>query len=266
MKLHFFKYHGNGNDFIIIDNRIDDIDLTLIQIQQLCNRRFGIGADGLILLNNSKRSDFEMVYYNSDGKISSMCGNGGRCIAAFANYLGLAKDEIIFEAFDGIHKAIVIDKKTSGKIWDVKLQLRDVDEIEKNKKYYFLDTGSPHYVEFVDNVAELNVDAEGRKTRYSERFSPNGTNVNFVEIDDERIFVRTYERGVESETLSCGTGVTASAIACFYENGKKEVDVHTTGGEFIVSFEVNNQTGTNRFENIWLQGPAELVFEGSISI
>ncbi len=262
MNLHFYKFHGNGNDFIIFDNRANNITLNVSQIKKLCNRRLGIGADGLILLSASLKSDFEMVYYNSDGNISSMCGNGGRCITAFAYMLGNTKKEMIFDAYDGTHKAIIESETISGIEWDISLQLADVIDIDKNDKYYFLDTGSPHYVEFVDNVADINVSTEGKKIRDSKLFAPDGTNVNFIEIDNNQIFVRTYERGVEEETLSCGTGVTASAIAVFLENGEKEISIHTKGGIFIVNLEYDN----NKFSNIWLRGPARLVFEGDIII
>ena len=260
--MYFHKFQGNGNDFVLIDNRNNMIMLSATQIQKLCNRRFGIGADGLMLLNASEKYDFEMIYYNSDGNISSMCGNGGRCIAAFAKLLGLVDDEMIFEAWDGLHKAIIKRDLVSGNSWDVSLNLIDVLEVDKNIGYYFLDTGSPHYVEFVDNVAEINVPVEGKKTRESERFAPDGTNVNFVEISSNRIFVRTYERGVEDETLSCGTGVTAAAIATSLETGLKGIPIHTTGGDFTVSFV---QDG-DKFTDIWLRGSAELVFKGEVSI
>lgn len=262
MNIHFYKFQGNGNDFIILDNRGNYIDLNATQIQKLCNRRFGIGADGLMLVVVSAMYDFEMVYYNSDGNISSMCGNGGRCIAAFARLHGIVGDEMIFEAWDGLHKAVIESEIVAGESWDVSLQLADVLDVDKNDDYYFLDTGSPHYVEFVDKAAEINVEIEGKKTRESERFAPGGTNVNFVEISPERIFVRTFERGVEEETLSCGTGVTAAAIAAFLETGQKGIPIHTTGGDFTVSFTQNG----DKFTDVWLRGPAKLVFEGNVSV
>ncbi len=225
-------------------------------------RRFGIGADGLIIIAASTVSDFEMIYYNSDGALSSMCGNGGRCAAMFAFLQGVSGNEMIFSAYDGLHKAVIEDRCTDH-LCDVSLSMTDVTEIEKEDNFYFLNTGSPHYVEFVSHVAEIDVVAEGRKTRYSERFMPDGTNVNFVEMDDDRIFVRTYERGVEDETLSCGTGVTASAMVAYFINGKTSQLVHTTGGEFIVSFEPGE---SRTFKNVWLRGPAEFVVEGSVEI
>ncbi len=228
----------------------------------MCSRRFGIGADGLIIIASSEDADFEMLYYNSDGALSSMCGNGGRSAAMFAFVTGIADKQMIFRAFDGLHQA-VIEGECSRHICDVSLSMSDVKKIDREDNFWFLDTGSPHYVEFVDRVAEIDVVGEGRKTRYSERFMPGGTNVNFVEMDDDRIFVRTYERGVEDETLSCGTGVTASAIVAYFINGKTSQMVHTTGGDFVVSFDPE-AGGT--FTNVWLRGPAEAVFEGTIEL
>lgn len=261
-KIKFWKYQANGNDFVIVDNREDELQLSNEQIQKICDRHFGIGADGFIFVNSSDKADFEMVYYNSDGQISSMCGNGGRCIAMFAYLHEISGEQMEFKAFDGFHNAIIEDRM-SHNLCDVSLSMADVDEVHKSKLFYFLDTGSPHYVEFVEQVAELDVVSEGRKTRQSERFMPDGTNVNFVEIRDERLFVRTYERGVEDETLSCGTGVTASAIAAYFVTGKNSQIVHTTGGEFIVDFKPHPG---DRFTDVWLRGPAELVFEGEIEI
>ena len=262
----FYKYHGNGNDFVIVDGISESIKLQQKDVRDLCDRRFGIGADGLMILVRDDTCDFEMIYYNSDGNISSMCGNGGRCIAAFAYQMGIAREQMTFRAFDGLHKANIIKSEPLSGRWVVDLQLSDVEDIEKNTNYYFLDTGSPHYVEFTDNVAEIDVFKEGNKTRYSEKFSPEGTNVNFVEKGQNRIFVRTYERGVEDETLSCGTGVTASALAYFMENSKSEVDVHTTGGDFIVRFKHQRVKEKDRFSDIWLTAPAMFVYSGEIKI
>lgn len=259
MRFEFWKYHGNGNDFIVINNIHDSkFKLSIEQIATICDRRYGIGADGLIFLNESADSDFEMVYHNSDGNVASMCGNGGRCVAAFAYSQGIANENMIFDAFDGKHKAKINLKLELESGFDVSLQLADVDLVEDNETYYFLDTGSPHYVEFVEHLAEFNVVEFGRKTRFSERFHPNGTNVNFAELSNERIFVRTYERGVEDETLSCGTGVIASAIAAYFKTGKTKVNIHTPGGDFKVSFKLDN----GRFTNLWLEGPAIEVFKG----
>ena len=262
MKTTFFKYQGNGNDFIILDNREGSLNYAVPRIRKLCDRHFGIGADGLILLNGDNEVDFEMVYFNSDGNLSTMCGNGGRCIAAFAFRQGIAGERMSFRASDGIHRAVIEKEIKKDKEHYVALSMADVKGIEKDPGFYFINTGSPHYVEFVNKAAEIDVAAEGRKTRYSERFSPEGTNVNFVEINGDRLFVRTYERGVEDETLSCGTGVTASAVAAYLETGKKDYSIHTTGGDFQVSFEEEN----GYFSSLWLKGPAELVFEGRIDL
>jgi len=263
MQFEFWKYHGNGNDFVIINNIDKQFpDLSVGQIAQICDRRYGIGADGLIFINRSNDSDFEMVYHNSDGNIGSMCGNGGRCAAAFAYAQGIADDKMIFKAFDGLHKVKINSKLVSGLGFDISLQLADVSAVDINTNYYFLDTGSPHYVEFVDHLAEFDVVKFGRKTRYSEKFHPHGTNVNFAEISEDRVFVRTYERGVENETLSCGTGVTATAIATYYKTAKTKIDIHTTGGDFKVSF--THKDG--KFTNLWLQGPAVKVYNGIYEI
>lgn len=258
MQLKFYKYQGTGNDFVIIDQReqqyLKRTDQALIE--RLCDRRFGIGADGLMLLQQMKGYDFEMVYFNSDGRESSMCGNGGRCITAFAHALGVFEDECRFWAIDGAHDAIV---RKDG--W-VELKMIDVQEVEKGNDFYYLNTGSPHYVTFRDDLAELDVYRAGREIRYSERFRAEGTNVNFVQPDGEGITVATYERGVEDETLSCGTGVTAAAIAYHLQsgNGLDKVPIKVKGGELEVRF----QPGSSGFSEIWLCGPAQMVFTGGI--
>ncbi len=262
MKISFYKYQGNGNDFIIIDDRKTTLEFTTEQIASFCDRHFGIGADGLMMLSQSGQHDFSMLYYNSDGQPAAMCGNGGRCIAAFAYRQGIAGKKLKFDATDGAHEAVINKILKDDCCYDVSLKMNDVEQVEKNKEYFFLNTGVPHYVEFVDKVAEVDVEKEGRITRFSEIFAPEGTNVNFVELNKDRIFVRTYERGVEGETLSCGTGVTASAIAAYLETGKKDFPVHTTGGEFSVSFREEN----GRFTDVWLRGPAVMVFEGVVRL
>ena len=259
MKLKFYKYQGTGNDFILLDDRFNKIELSKKIIAQLCNRNFGIGADGLILLRKKTGYDFEMIYYNSDGKKSSMCGNGGRCIVSFSKYLGLSKKtEVLFWAADGPHQASLENKQ-------VRLKMNDVNEIEENKNFSFLNTGSPHYVSFVKDVNSLNVFEEGRKIRYNERFKKEGTNVNFVEVKGkDSLLVRTYERGVENETLSCGTGVTASALA-YAELVKKKkgtINVSTPGGKLKVAFQKNGSSYTQ----IYLEGPAEQTYTGEIII
>jgi len=261
-KQKFWKYQANGNDFVIVDNLDGKLQLTEEQIQKICDRHFGIGADGFIIIAASDFSDFEMQYYNSDGRISSMCGNGGRCAAMFAYLHEISGKQMKFKAFDGVHEAIIEDRLKLN-LFDISLSVNEVTEVEKNEKYFFLNTGSPHYVEFVTHVAELDVIKEGKKTRYSEKFMPEGTNVNFAEFRGDRLFVRTYERGVEDETLSCGTGVTASALASFYITGNTSQIIHTTGGEFIITFKHHQD---DSFTDIWPRGPAELVFEGVIDI
>ncbi len=255
----FFKYHGAGNDFIIIDNR----DLSFPyknehqMIEKLCDRRFGIGADGLILLENKEGYDFEMVYYNADGHLGSMCGNGGRCVVAFAHHIKIIDKTCEFLATDGPHKAEVVNPE-----W-IRLQIKEVRDVEKGDDYYFLDTGSPHYVAFVDQLEGLDIVTEGRKIRYNDRFKAEGTNVNFIEKQADGIKIATYERGVENETLACGTGVTAAAIAYYIQEGVQSsgpISVQAKGGELSVEFESSN----GHFKEVWLNGPAELVFKGHI--
>ena len=260
MQLTFYKYQGTGNDFIIIDNRemnFDRSDNSLVA--KLCDRRFGIGADGLMLLQTKIGYDFEMVYYNSDGKESSMCGNGSRCIVEFARTLGLVKTKANFLASDGEHEAMV-------KEGFISLKMNNVSKIEMNAGYSYLNTGSPHYVAFVNDVHNFNVYEEGKKIRYNDRFKETGTNVNFVEKQYNDLFVRTYERGVEAETYSCGTGVTAAALVA----ALKEVatatdfcDIKTLGGDLKVKF---TRHPDNSFTDIWLEGPATFGFKGDISI
>jgi len=259
MMFKFYKYQGAGNDFIIIDNREKSINLNNMQIKQLCDRHFGIGADGLMILNNHHTLDFNMQYFNSDGNESTMCGNGGRCMVAFAKKLGIIENQTTFHAVDGDHKAII---KTDGSI---SLKMLDVLMVSKANEGYFLNTGSPHFVCFKDNIEEINVYNRGKEIRYSQEFMPEGANVNFVQILEDEIFVRTYERGVENETLSCGTGVTASAIctSIHTNSDKNSYQVKTLGGKLKVEF---TKEDSKKYTNIWLSGPATFVFEGEISI
>ncbi len=262
MMLDFEKYHGNGNDFIIISNMDNDIALTKKKIQHLCHRRFGIGADGLILIQQDEKTDFKMLYYNSDGALSTMCGNGGRCIAAYALAHKLAAEQMVFSATDGLHHAVINSVNSNNSLFDVSLEMSPVTEVVENENSYFLDTGSPHHVEFVKCADEIDVLSKGREIRNRSHYQPGGTNVNFVQINNNTLYVRTYERGVEEETLSCGTGVTASALAAYLETGKKNRRIKTRGGSFSVDFKGDNPP----FTDIWLRGPAKMVFKGEIDL
>lgn len=290
MKVVVSKYHGAGNDFLIIDNREGEIELTQEQIAHLCHRRFGIGADGVLFLNSSKEHDFEMAYYNSDGKIGSMCGNGGRSLVAFAADKGITSFN--FLASDGLHEAKIMGKK--GSLYDIELKMSDVSTVkEHSPKSFFLDTGSPHLVLFVNNLEQYDVDSEGRMWRQNPLFK-GGTNVNFVEGDWSKdiarwgapshsllsfeISIRTYERGVEAETLACGTGVVASTLA-YHQLLNKYRTLHQ-GGELFYPLEISSivkamggtlqvralYMGNNNYRDIWLRGPATSVFETEISL
>lgn len=260
MKVKFYKYQGVGNDFVILDNRDGRFnDLTTKQISLLCDRRFGVGADGLMLLNKKEGCDFEMIYFNADGNESSMCGNGGRCLTRFAQKMGINKSTYHFKAIDGMHES-EIDMDNN-----VRLKMQDVDKVEKHNSYSILNTGSPHFIKFTGKIMDVDVVATGREIRFSPAFEKEGINVNFVEaIGEDCIFVRTYERGVEDETLSCGTGVTAAALLSAHnDNGFNRVEVKTPGGKLSVEFD---KIDDEHYRNIWLCGPAELVFNGEIEI
>ena len=261
MNLNFFKYQGTGNDFIMLDGRSKKFILpSKKQINQLCHRQFGIGADGLIVIVKSKKADFEMLYFNADGKPGSMCGNGGRCTIAFAKYLGIIKNETTFLAYDGMHEGSIDTKKI------VTLKMIDVIGINKIGNDFELNTGSPHYIQFCKKVAELDVFNEGKKIRYSKVYQEKGINVNFIQINKNELYVRTYERGVENETLSCGTGVTAAAIAfATLQKPKKSfnIKIKTAGGNLKVSFTTNDY---HQFKEIYLTGPAEQIYQGQIKI
>ena len=273
----FWKYQGAGNDFVMLDQRetqwISREDTTLIG--HLCDRRFGIGADGLILLQKHPEFDFEMVYFNADGKESTMCGNGGRCIVAFAWHLGIMDRNCRFMAIDGVHEAQVSgisENASAGRTQagiSVNLKMSDVQQVEKAGDAYILNTGSPHYVRFVKNLENLDMVTEGRAVRYSDRWKKDGINVNLVAdaATNSKYPIRTYERGVEDETYACGTGATAAAIATFLSEGGKvgdfAIDLQTKGGELVVNCHAN---GDGTFSNIWLWGPAVRVFEGEIQL
>ena len=256
--IRFHKYHGTGNDFIIIDNRDGKLFLTTEQIAFLCDRHFGIGSDGLMFLENSDHADFKMRYFNSDGNEGSMCGNGGRCIVAFANKLEMVKKYFVFDAIDGLHHAELSDS-------EIRLKMNDVDGIEKIGNDFFLNTGSPHYVRWATNINSIDVFKEGREIRYNERFNKTGTNVNFIELSEDLLHIRTYERGVENETLSCGTGTVAAAIVSTIgeDNDTFSILVKTSGGSLNVCF---NKASSTKFTDIWLNGPASFVFEGAIEL
>lgn len=253
----FYKYQGTGNDFVMIDNREDVFDKNDTDgIAFLCNRYFGVGADGLILLENHDHLDFKMVYFNGDGNESSMCGNGGRCITAFAKFLNIIDNKAAFDAVDGLHKAEIKDGL-------VRLQMQNVDTIEDYSSHVFLNTGSPHHVQLEAKLSEVDVKSYGRQLRYAHPYNAAGSNINFVsKISDEKFAIRTYERGVEDETLSCGTGATAAALAMHYigETEKSHVIVQTKGGELQISFKKTDKG----YQDIWLTGAATQVFKGYI--
>ena len=260
MEVEFYKYQGTGNDFIMIDDRAEVFDINgQPLIEMLCHRRFGIGADGLILLRNHAEYDFQMIYFNSDGRQSSMCGNGGRCIIAFAKFLQVIEDQCSFMAIDGAHE---------GKISNglVSLKMNSVDTVEQLEPHqFFLDTGSPHVVEFVNQEpASIDILPAAHGIRYNTRFNKEGTNVNFTQVSTNVLDVRTYERGVENETYSCGTGVTAVALAAHFSKQvtNQNIAIKTKGGNLEVDFEAKNGS----YQNIWLKGPAQRVFKGAIHI
>lgn len=260
MQLEFYKYQGAGNDFVMIDNRSGFFPKENTQlIAHLCDRRFGIGGDGLILLENDTDTDFKMVYYNSDGNQSSMCGNGGRCLVAFAKDLEVIEDKTTFIATDGLHHASFEDNGL------VSLQMIDVPTIDIKKDHSFLNTGSPHHVQMVEDLEHYNIKEEGAAIRYGSLYGAAGSNINFVKkIDDTTFRLRTYERGVEDETLACGTGATAVAIAmnATGQTDATAINVNVEGGKLVVSFDKT----PNGFTNVFLKGPAEFVFKGTIDI
>ena len=260
MQLEFYKYQGTGNDFVMIDNRSGFFPKENVQlVERLCDRRFGIGADGLILLEIDSDTDFKMVYYNSDGNQSSMCGNGGRCLVAFAKDLSVIKDSCTFIATDGLHHASVANDGI------VSLQMIDVSDIKKEADYTFMNTGSPHHVQMVEDLEHYNVKENGAALRYGSLYGAAGSNINFVKkINDNTFSLRTYERGVEDETLACGTGATAVAIAmnATGQTNASSIKLNVEGGKLAVSFD---KIG-DQFTNVFLIGPAEFVFKGQIDI
>lgn len=256
MIIAFSKYQGTGNDFIMIDDRAESFPVKPQIIQKLCDRKFGIGADGLILLQNHPELDYRMIYFNSDGS-QSLCGNGSRCGFAFARSLGMADKQATFETTDGIHEIKLERDLIHFQLFDAKLPQKI------NEKEWYMNTGSPHHILLSTNVSDDDIVTKGREIRYSESYSSqNGTNVNFAQLLPEKVKIRTYERGVENETLSCGTGATAVGLLAGMLGMSSPISIETEGGDLFVSFELKG----DKFTNIWLAGPAEKVFEGTASI
>lgn len=260
MDIHFFKYQGAGNDFILIDHRASPIkDTDYERIKKLCDRRFGVGADGLMFLTKHPDYDFEMLYFNADGRPGSMCGNGGRCIVAFAKHLGIIDKETNFLAVDGPHYA----KISAEGNW-VELQMIDINTINRDGEAYVLNTGSPHYVTQMEGLADYDVYHEGKAIRNNETYKKEGINVNYVEDKGDHLFVRTFERGVEDETYACGTGVTAVALSMAKhknQSGHIQTPVKVLGGDLSIAFDYDG----HKFTNVFLCGPAEKVFEGDVA-
>jgi diaminopimelate epimerase len=257
VKIAFHKYEATGNDFVIIDNRNGNYSFSVDQIKKICDRKFGVGADGLMLIEKHSALDFDLIYYNSDGS-PSLCGNGSRAAVKMASSLGMINGHASFNAYDGIHEGDLLPNSI------VRLKMNDVSEVKKSNEGIFINTGSPHFILTVEDVKKIPVVAEGRKIRYSDTFKPSGTNANFIELlSNNSIFVRTYERGVEDETLSCGTGVTAAALAASVQGYSSPIKIMTLGGELSVEFKAG-QDGS--FSDIYLIGPAKKVFEGVLEL
>jgi diaminopimelate epimerase len=258
--IHFHKYQATGNDFVLIDNRAGTYSFSKNQIEKICDRRFGIGADGLLLIEKHPTLDFNLIYYNSDGS-ESLCGNGSRAAVKMASSLGMVNGKITFNAYDGLHEAELLPNDI------VRLKMNDVNDVKSRGEDFFINTGSPHVIRFVKNLKDYKVVEEGRKIRYSDDYKPNGTNANFVELQGENsVFVRTYERGVENETLSCGTGVTAAALATSFKGYTSPVRIKVPGGELSIEFKLNPTGQTVAFHDIFLIGPAKMVFEGDLEL
>jgi len=255
MKIKFEKYESGGNDFVLIDNRNNLYDLNSDKIKKICDRNFGIGSDGLIILKKSKIADFKMIYYNSNGQTSSLCGNGTRCLFSFSISLGIIEKIAKIETSEGIYTATISNRNL------VSLKMKNIYNIHLFDNKAYLNSGSPHHVEMIDDLNKISVKNLGSSIRFSNRYSPNGTNVNFFnKINDKKFQIRTYERGVEDETLSCGTGATAVAIAVHAMGltTQNEIIIKTKGGELIISFE----TSKKGYKNIYLEGPTRFVFKG----
>lgn len=256
----FHKFHGTGNDFIMLDGRHLKSSLSPHTIASLCHRRFGIGADGLIIVNTHPETDFEMTYYNADGSLAKMCGNGARCAVAFSYMNGLTGSKVRFLAGDGFHTACV--EQVNGESWTVEISMGDTLIPEVSPSGTEINTGTQHLVNIVENIEIIDTVAEGRKIRYSDKYKSEGINVNWMCIENDSIQVRTYERGVEDETLSCGTGVTACALIASLLKGKNEWKIETAGG----SLKVTSETNGRYFTNIWLSGPAVMAYRGEVYI
>ena len=258
MKLKFEKYESGGNDFVLIDNRKNNYNLTSHQIKNICNRNFGVGSDGLIILKKSTIADIKMIYYNSDGRLSTLCGNGTRCLFSFSLSLGIIEKSAKIETSEGVYSATISNRNL------VSLKMKNIDDIILFDNKAYLNSGSPHHVELTKDLDKIPVKTMGASIRFSERYSPKGTNVNFCnKISEKKFIVRTYERGVEDETLSCGTGATAVAIAVHAMGltTQNEIFIQTRGGELIISFEIS-ETG---YKNIFLEGPTRFVFKGEFN-
>lgn len=256
MNITFFKYQGTGNDFIMVNAVDKGITLEPLQIQRLCNRKFGIGADGIILIKADVKTDFYVDYYNPDGS-QSFCGNGSRCAVAFAFAENVFEGKTCsFNAIDGTHTGEVLD------IDNIEISMRDVEGVEEVDGDFVLDTGSPHFVRRCNALKELDIITEARKVRYNQRFSEQGINVNFISQNESEIHMRTYERGVEDETLSCGTGVTAVALSSVSEDGVYARKIITKGGDLMVNFKKSGDL----FQTIRLQGAAKFVFSGLVNL
>lgn len=257
MKFPFQKYQATGNDFVIVDNREGKYSFAADQIKKICDRKFGVGADGIMLIEKHPSLDFNLIYYNADGS-ASLCGNGSRAAVKVASSLGMVNGKAKFNAYDGLHEAQLL---SNG---NVRLKMNDVKEVKRLNEDFFINTGSPHFIQFVGDAKTFPVFDKGREIRYSEAFKPSGTNANFVELlSGNSIFVRTYERGVEDETLSCGTGVTAAALAASFHQYSSSVTVKTLGGELSVEFNLRHD---GSFTDIFLIGPAKMVFEGTLEL
>lgn len=263
-ELKFSKYSGAGNDFILIDNREGGFDADSGLIEKMCARQIAVGADGLILLENSDQADIRMRYFNADGGEAEMCGNGSRCLIAFARKLGIVKDEYSFQTMERVLKARVKGDAISIQMGEVLDTLLNIDiEVDARKcTVHFTNTGVPHTILFVDDLDQIDLDGTGGKIRFHQRFQPKGTNVDFVtKTGKNSVAMRVYERGVEGETLACGTGVTAAGIiANLVHNVKPPVKVAVRSGDTLT---VDFKKSDDKFSDVVLTGPATLIYDGT---